>query len=137
MFMAAAFSSIALRCDSLIRTLICVFMEVITIQSERGRRIGPAPFIKLKLFGASDRCAQSSPSPRHRRGLPQAAEIYTVWSPLFSIDIESIEQALPFPNELIGREQRKIPVLGARELIGRQAWIGSPVSTNVGSGLHN
>ena len=53
------------------------------------------------------------------------------------IDIESIEQALPFPNELIGREQRKIPVLGARELIGRQAWIGSPVSTNVGSGLHN
>ena len=77
MFMAAAFSSIALRCDSLIRTLICVFMEVITIQSERGRRIGPAPFIKLKLFGASDRCAQSSPSPRHRRGLPASCrDIY-------------------------------------------------------------
>lgn len=38
--------------------------------------------------------------------------------PLLFIDIESIEQSFPFPNELRSRERRKIPVLGTRKLIG-------------------
>lgn len=53
------------------------------------------------------------------------------------IYIESIEQALPLPNELRGRKRREILVLGTLEFVGRKTWIGNPVSADARPGPHD